>query len=104
MYTNLANLEIQFEIRLTHQVCRIAHGYMLKKDKNVDIRNEWWIYWWYVKIKQMAIHLSYTVLFICEEDDIKILRNQDLGYNCGKQNYFVILWKTTKKLCITEYY
>lgn len=52
----------------------------------------------------MAIHLSYTVLFICEEDDIKILRNQDLGYNCGKQNYFVILWKTTKKLCITEYY
>lgn len=49
----------------------------------------------------MAIHLSYTFLFICEEDDIKILRNQDLGYNCGKQNYFVILWKTTKK---TLYY
>lgn len=30
VYTHLANLEIQFGICLTHQVCRIAHGYMLK--------------------------------------------------------------------------
>lgn len=27
----------------------------------------------------------------------KILRNEDLGYNCGRKNYFVIWWKTTKE-------
>lgn len=62
------------------------------KIKDVDICNEWWIYWLYVNIKQMVILKSYNItfntfykiLFICEEDDIKILRNEDEGYNCGR--------------------
>lgn len=74
------------------------------KIKDVDILNEWWLYWLYIKIKQKVILKCYNITFYSftlhnflymRGRRYKILRNEDLGYNCGRKNYFVILWKTT---------